>query len=1102
MTILQKPADLNLSSNLPEFIISSAAPIDFILKKGGDILLSARYVPGDDSKVIIDIKDIVESSLSCNLRDQEQAYVQDQLSATFAAEINGTSVAFVVVKGGVDRLATSASAFLKSNWLTWQPQTKYVTYYTPEFLTFYAEVATRVMVKAYFTSGDETSEETRELYNSSAGSAYTVPVQYAVISKLFGSRLPSFYDVWFASPSGTRLSYIQRYVAGGTMSETEDWIIFENSLGGLDTFRAYGETELTAEHVHNLAELGDETEEYRVDTKRNFSKSTGWLDNRQRKWLLDFFPSAQKFLYTRNFLRKIVVVEDSTSYVDNVLPTGYSFTYRFADAKPLLNLARVENLPTDLHIEVPELGSFTIPPRLVEFPSQNLSEGLLIPVQNPYSENWATTTISQIFDYTVKGIIQMGPAVFGIVIYDGLDSKAADVCLSANQGRILKETIDNLLKSIKGVALDRLVIGGKEFILNPDGSLSTSDGVLKFNGRIIATEEITAWKKGNEEEEAGSKIIIDSALSTTSENPVQNKVITLVIGNMSQLVTKDKSNLVAAINEAMRGGSMNAEALWQLLGGATTEQINKSHLTDAMKELGTHKHENLDVLKKITQQHYDSWVRVVNNWDTAFYFDGKGNLRVKLNLVGEKEVSAWQVGESGTAPTPGLITIVDNLFSTSPEAALSANQGRILKQMIEDKTIDLTGYATQTWVKSQGYLTQHQSLDGYAKKDGSNATGTWGISIAGYAGSLSGETPQLAASASNNNEIRVVNNENGSITQNRPISKSLTAITKAIDFRWYDTHYQIGALRGDSIDSLGWGVTSSNNNLIFRVNEKGAYVGEKEVYHTGNLEISDNFRKKYDIDLTGLSTDNFYPICFAPSRYELDCEIHSPSVSESDAYNQNHIHFMMTTKGWADTKPRLIILSQGNHTDKEITIGSLGRGLENGGIAVWLRGGMKYVFTCNREPICRRGNYADGNEFYAYGTNLSGGTNRKVSILWQNDDTRSNHTVVVFDKGLKVPGDLTVFGNIIATGEITAYMADGTIGSFLYNPASYADYTSVSTTQAASVKAAKLIKDELERYKTENANLKKAIKTELNKITTSSSITDIRNVLISIGGKL
>lgn len=99
-------------------------------------------------------------------------------------------------------------------------------------------------------------------------------------------------------------------------------------------------------------------------------------------------------------------MEDNTSYADKELPSSYTFTYKYADARPYLNLLRTDQLPDELNIYVPDLGSFSIPPRIVEFPSQPLSEGVLIPVQNPYSENWATTTAGAIFAYILNNIYE------------------------------------------------------------------------------------------------------------------------------------------------------------------------------------------------------------------------------------------------------------------------------------------------------------------------------------------------------------------------------------------------------------------------------------------------------------------------------------------------------------------------------------------------------------------------------------------------------------------------------------------------------------------------------------------------------------------------
>ena len=405
MNILNQPAALSLSGNIEKFRIQSAESFSFVLSKGNTRLLSSVYTPGTDGYVTIDIRDIVESQLSFLLKDITTPYEQLDLAADFTAVIADKNITFRVLRCGVDRFSGSAETFLKANFLTWQPQVKKVTYYSPEYLTYYAVISSYVKVKAYFIDDEgKVTEEVKQLATLGEKRAYTIPVQYAVIMALFKSRLPSFYDVWVEDGSGSRLTYVQRYVAGNILSEQEQWILFENSLGGMDTFRAYGQLDFLAEHTHNIAEIDDISEEYRVDTERKFQKNTGYLDNRERQWLVDFLPSKQKYIYNQTYLRRIVVIEDNTSYTNKELPSSYTFTYRYADARPLLNLQRTDSLPDNLDIHIPDLNSFTIPPRLVEFPSQPLSEGVLFPVQQPFSEKWATTNIGAIFAYVLNKI--------------------------------------------------------------------------------------------------------------------------------------------------------------------------------------------------------------------------------------------------------------------------------------------------------------------------------------------------------------------------------------------------------------------------------------------------------------------------------------------------------------------------------------------------------------------------------------------------------------------------------------------------------------------------------------------------------------------------
>ena len=416
MTILQQPDALSLSQNLKEFHISSDVQISFILKQGGVEILSQRYDPSADGHITINLRDIVHARLSYQLIESGQVYEQSSLASDFTAVINDTTLTFRVIRSGIDRLADSAANFLTQNFLTWQPSIKPVTYYSPEFLTYYATIPCVAKLRAYFTdtSGSVISQTDYTVAEMVADIAYTMPLQYSVVAGWLGHKLPAYYDVWVENLTGQRLTYIQRYYAEDMRTEQEQWILFENSLGGLDTFRAYGTTTFSGEHTHNLAEIDEVSQEYRVDTERKFQKNTGHLNQDERKWLLDFFPSQAKYLYTGNYLRQIVVTESNVSYTDRALPSNYTFTFKYADARPLLNLPRTD-IPADvLSITVPEVGSFTVPPRLAEFPRLPLSAGALFPIQNPYSEEWGITTAEAFATYVGQQLAEFAGSGGGI----------------------------------------------------------------------------------------------------------------------------------------------------------------------------------------------------------------------------------------------------------------------------------------------------------------------------------------------------------------------------------------------------------------------------------------------------------------------------------------------------------------------------------------------------------------------------------------------------------------------------------------------------------------------------------------------------------------
>lgn len=218
-----------------------------------------------------------------------------------------------------------------------------------------------------------------------------------------------------------------------------------------------------------------------------------------------------------------------------------------------------------------------------------------------------------------------------VTIYDGLDSVAVDAALSANQGRILREMIleagtggSTLLSSLEDVTLTNLA----------DGQILKYDATSK------------KWVNGD-----GTKV--------TWTN-IEGKPANLTDAN----IAKWNENSHTHTNKTT-------------LDKITETDIINWNDTNSKK----HSHSNKTVLDGITSAKVTNWDGVVTNWNKAFYFDSNGNLKVKVNVIGEKEVSAYGAGASGGS---GSITIVDALTSTATDAALSANQGRILRELIDN----------------------------------------------------------------------------------------------------------------------------------------------------------------------------------------------------------------------------------------------------------------------------------------------------------------------------------------------------------------------------------------------------------------------------------
>lgn len=504
IVIVQKPDSLSMSGNLKELVLQSVDPVSVVLRAAGAIVLEETFYPGNGNLIHIGLTEVVKSHLSFTLPSSD-IFIQPNLSKDFTVAYGEDSYTFRCIRSGKMHLNESATQFLTGNFLTWQPTQKAVTYYSPEWLTYYAPEDCTVRLRAYWEDG---TNSTISLSGQSSGTCVSYNLQYAVIAGKFAGKRPMYYDVWVENPSGTRLSYVQRYVASEKQGEDENWYLFENSLGGIDSLRAYGALKDDPEYTHNLAVFGDESEEYRIDTNRLLTRNTGMLTPEEARWLQDMFVASRKYVYTLSGLYRIVFTSSNAKTDSANPPVSYSFTYRLSDGRPYLDIQRRTDLPENLVIPIPTGDTFFLPPRLAEFPKPTLSPDLLIPVQEPHTEVWGATTTGQIHDTVLNDLIRE---------LDGLDLNPiqgegginVDI-IKLNDLTIPSDTnVFSALRTLKEIAdaTDGLLVEVNDMFLRKDID-DTAHGNILFDKKIGSSIFIDGWEgKGWEIQSTGAAIL-------------------------------------------------------------------------------------------------------------------------------------------------------------------------------------------------------------------------------------------------------------------------------------------------------------------------------------------------------------------------------------------------------------------------------------------------------------------------------------------------------------------------------------------------------------------------------------------------------------------
>ena len=221
---------------------------------------------------------------------------------------------------------------------------------------------------------------------------------------------------------------------------------------------------------------------------------------------------------------------------------------------------------------------------------------------------------------------------------------------------------------------------------NEDGTYVVDLNRVTFNGDVISKKNVVAFgtaSSGGTEGDTGttptpSTIVIDNLLSHSTEAALS--------ANQGRILNEKIDNLPSG------GGEVNLADYYK------KTEVNNLLATKSDTE---HTHPEYALKTDIPSTGGDVSGKLDKSvWDSAFSINGD-TINCKLNFVGNKNISAF--GESTGSSSSSSTIIIDNLNSDSAEAALSARQGKILKQLIDSKPSgggsgNLNGVYTRTEV--------------------------------------------------------------------------------------------------------------------------------------------------------------------------------------------------------------------------------------------------------------------------------------------------------------------------------------------------------------------------------------------------------------------
>lgn len=569
-----------------------------------------------------------------------------------------------------------------------------------------------------------------------------------------------------------------------------------------------------------------------------------------------------------------------------------------------------------------------------------------------------------------------------VTIVDALTSTATDCALSANMGRILKDMIDS------------------------KGSVSSWEDITDKPSWITSTKPSYSW----------NEITSKPSTFTPSEH-THNYASSVKVGNAAYNAASNVISLPAYPTLSSLGAvsstDFNAHIGNTTLHITSTERTNWND-TNSKK----HTHSNKSVLDGITSAKVTNWDGVVTNWNKAFYFDSNGDLKVKVNVIGEKEISAYGAGTSGGS---GSITIVDALTSTATDAALSANQGRILRELIDSKGeggvtnwADLEGKPSwigankpsYTWAEISGKPSTFAPSSHTHNYASTVKVGSTSYNISGNTISLPAY-PTVPSALKNPNALTISLNGTSQGAYDGSAAKSFNITAASVGAAASSHSHSISNVSGlqDALNGKAASSHNHNSSYVSALGTNGNYLTWTKNGTTNNITVpyasnSDKLDgmnhtdfesyKLVTIDTSGLNNNTWYPVTMVIGnsqqtriRIEGNTNANATWNSRGDKNMALILDYTVNGSQWGWTQVVRTIHAYQEGAGTSSCLRGLGQLTNSSTEYVYVRGGAKYNFYVSRfiTPTLRTSSYTASSQSVAPTTSAPAAISRNVAYI-------------------------------------------------------------------------------------------------------------------------